>query len=364
LKRIYFALAGLLLVFAAAALITTASAFEGNILAQNQTQNQQQTQNPVTIRFTDNGETAIVTTYAETIACFLETADAAPALRHNDVVIPGLEHGITDGMHIEIIRAFPVHVRLNGHEQLLTFYARPGSILSAFVNELRLATDMDFTFDRAGWHRRLAAGDVVELESVIRLEREVYEFLEYTAEYTYCDELYFNQQELYRAGVLGVRRVETRALYIGNAVSEQAVLAYEIVSMPIPAVIRIGTALPPGHARAASGEIFTYARSVRMEATAYTLSFECTGRHPDHPLFGVTASGMMAQVGVVAVDTNVIPFHTQLYIEGYGFAVAGDRGGAIRGYKVDLYFNTREETIQFGRQNLRVWILLDEDAEI
>jgi len=94
-----------------------------------------------------------------------------------------------------------------------------------------------------------------------------------------------------------------------------------------------------------------------MEATAYTLSFECTGRHPGHPLFGVTASGMMAQVGVVAVDTNVIPFHTRMYIEGYGFAVAGDRGGAIRGYKVDLFFDTREEVRQFGRRHLQVWIL-------
>ena len=355
MKRLYFALAGLLLVFAVAALITTASAFEGNILTQNQTQNQQL--NAVTISFTDNGETDIVTTYAETIACFLEMAEVAPTLRYNDVVIPGLEHSITEGMHIEIVRAFPVHVRLNGHEQLLTFYARPGSILSTFVNEVRLATDMDFTFDRASWHRRLAAGDVIELESVRRLEREVYEFLEYTTEYTYCDELYINQQELYSAGVMGIRRVETRALYIGNAVSEQAVLAYEIVSMPTPAVVRVGTALPPGHARAANGEIFTYARSVRMEATAYTLSFECTGRHPDHPLFGVTASGMMAQVGVVAVDTNVIPFHTRLYIEGYGFAVAGDRGGAIRGYKIDLFFDTRDEVRQFGRRHLQVWIL-------
>jgi len=121
--------------------------------------------------------------------------------------------------------------------------------------------------------------------------------------------------------------------------------------------VHIGTYLPPYHAVSACGEVFAYSRSFVAEATAYTLDFQSTGRHPDHPLFGVTASGMMAQVGVVAVDTNVIPFHTQMYIEGYGFAVAGDRGGAIRGYKVDVFFDTREETIQFGRQHLRVWIL-------
>ena len=61
--------------------------------------------------------------------------------------------------------------------------------------------------------------------------------------------------------------------------------------------------------------------------------------------------------GLVAVDTRVIPFGTRLYIEGYGFAVADDTGGAIRGNKIDLAMDTLSEAYQFGRRTVVVHIL-------
>ncbi|MBR4030800.1 MAG: 3D domain-containing protein, partial [Clostridia bacterium] len=79
--------------------------------------------------------------------------------------------------------------------------------------------------------------------------------------------------------------------------------------------------------------------------------------------YGITASGMRAQVGVVAVDRRVIPLGTKLYIEAvdgswvYGNAIAGDTGGAIKGNRVDLFFDTTAECLQFGRRAARVYIL-------
>ena len=66
---------------------------------------------------------------------------------------------------------------------------------------------------------------------------------------------------------------------------------------------------------------------------------------------------MIAGRGVVAVDPSVIPLGTHLYVEGYGYAVAGDTGGNIRGRRVDLCYNTYDEAIRFGRQQVRVFIL-------
>jgi 3D (Asp-Asp-Asp) domain-containing protein len=86
-----------------------------------------------------------------------------------------------------------------------------------------------------------------------------------------------------------------------------------------------------------------------MEATAYIPS--------DGGGSGITATGMVAQHGVIAVDPNVIPLGSRVFIPGYGMAVAADTGGAIRGNRIDLCMNTYREAINFGRGVVEVYIL-------
>lgn len=97
----------------------------------------------------------------------------------------------------------------------------------------------------------------------------------------------------------------------------------------------------------------SYTRSMRMVATAYDPGPRSCGKWAS----GYTAIGMRAGYGVVAVDPRVIPFRTKLYVEGYGFCVAGDTGGAIKGNRIDLGFNTYEEAIRYGRRTVTVYIL-------
>ncbi len=84
-----------------------------------------------------------------------------------------------------------------------------------------------------------------------------------------------------------------------------------------------------------------------MKATAYSAGHGCGY---------ITANGSKAQYGVVAVDPRVIPLGTKLYIEGYGEAVAADTGGAIKGDRIDLCYNSNAECIQFGRRDVVVHI--------
>jgi 3D (Asp-Asp-Asp) domain-containing protein len=79
---------------------------------------------------------------------------------------------------------------------------------------------------------------------------------------------------------------------------------------------------------------------------------ECCGKDD-----GITASGMKAGKGVVAVDPTVVPLGTKLYVQGYGFCVAADTGGAIKGNKIDLCYNTYQEALNYGRKDVRVYIL-------
>ena len=61
--------------------------------------------------------------------------------------------------------------------------------------------------------------------------------------------------------------------------------------------------------------------------------------------------------GLVATDPRIIPMGTRLYIEGYGYAIADDTGGAIRGHKIDLAVDTLAEAYQIGRRQMTVYIL-------
>ncbi|QGG48683.1 3D domain-containing protein [Heliorestis convoluta] len=85
--------------------------------------------------------------------------------------------------------------------------------------------------------------------------------------------------------------------------------------------------------------------TMQVEATAYTH----TGNR--------TFSGKWPKVGLIAVDPRVIPMGTKLYVEGYGIAEAADTGGAIKGAMIDVFFDTREECILWGRRQVTIHIL-------
>lgn len=94
-------------------------------------------------------------------------------------------------------------------------------------------------------------------------------------------------------------------------------------------------------------------RKGKYITTAYCHCAKCCGKSN-----GITASGVKAVEGVtIAADTKVLPFGTKVYIEGIGERIVQDRGGAIKGNRIDIYFNTHEKALQYGRQTKEVTIL-------
>jgi len=154
-------------------------------------------------------------------------------------------------------------------------------------------------------------------------------------------------------GEEGSRQITSKTTYIGGEVDSVEVVEDVVIKEPVNEVIEKGVA------KVIETNAGTYLSNkvMKMRATAYTASRSCTGKGPGDPGYGITASGMKAAVGVVAVDKNVIPLGTKLYIEGYGFAIAGDTGGAIKGNKVDLFYNNYSEAINFGVQYRDVYVL-------
>jgi len=109
--------------------------------------------------------------------------------------------------------------------------------------------------------------------------------------------------------------------------------------------------------RASSISDFRYTKVYSMVATAYTAGPESTGKSPGMRGYGITASGMRVKPGVIAVDPRVIPLGTYVYVKGYGYSIAADTGGAIKGKRIDVYMKTLSEAYRWGRRTVNVYIL-------
>jgi 3D (Asp-Asp-Asp) domain-containing protein len=94
-------------------------------------------------------------------------------------------------------------------------------------------------------------------------------------------------------------------------------------------------------------------KTITVSATAYTAF--CNG------CSGITATGINLRANprlkVIAVDPRVIPLGSKVHVEGYGYAIAGDTGGAIKGNKIDLFMPSRSTALNFGRKTVSVKIL-------
>lgn len=133
------------------------------------------------------------------------------------------------------------------------------------------------------------------------------------------------------------------------------VLFSKVLRAPKTRVVAVGIGASPlaefeAHGIAAMASLTRSAmEAMQMVATAYTAGSAGGG--------GTTAIGRRAGYGIVAVDPRIIPLGTKLYISGYGFAVAGDTGGAIVGHRIDLGFDSLRSAMLFGRRDVTVYRL-------
>ncbi len=96
----------------------------------------------------------------------------------------------------------------------------------------------------------------------------------------------------------------------------------------------------------------------RMMATGYDNSFNSTGKNPGDPAYGITADGSVAGPGTIAAPRNY-SFGTMMYVPGYGLGIVQDRGGAITGAHIDLWFGTEQQALEWGNPTVDVEVCND-----
>ena len=163
-------------------------------------------------------------------------------------------------------------------------------------------------------------------------------------QYERVDTLPKGEEKVLQEGTVGLDEVEEEIHYKQGDVIDTKELQRKTITPMQPKVVQVGT-----REVEASRSYDRVREVITMEATAYLPT--------DGGGDGITATGIRARHGVVAVDPNVIPLGTRVYIPGYGEAIAADTGGDIVGNRIDVVLEDYGSAMQFGRRTVDVYIL-------
>lgn len=263
---------------------------------------------------------------------------AGISLQDNDDYTVSTEK-ITDNSVITVNRAMPVTVEIDGDIKTVSTTKKTVGELVSSMN-----LDEDKYFVETDKNIQLSADTKVKVlnvssKLVLRDEVQNYQVIKEPD-----SSLTRGNEEIKQSGRNGLNRLLVREKYHnGIKVGEDIVQTSQLVR-PVDQIVREGTAEPKNTIGWRS-----YSQVLYMEASAY-LPYDGGGS-------GYTALGIPARYGVVAVDPDIIPLGTRLYIPGYGEAIAADTGGAINGYMIDLCMEDYTQAIAFGRRGVEVYIL-------
>jgi len=311
------------------------------------------------VEINDNGNKIIIHTMKETAGEVLEQSGIV--LKPGDEVsVPldmKLKHDSTN--RIDIKRAVPVNVLVDG--KLIQIKTCEDTVGEALRNSIEM--DSNDRIEGAMPDDPVTDNMLVKVvrvdESIVKEEVSI-PFEVKTRENPRMDK---GKERVVVEGKEGLREDLYRVVIEDGKEVAREFLKSTLVSNPINKIVDVGTLATLKTSR---GDTVRYTKVLDMRATAYTSSFKDTGKHPDHPEFGITYTGIRARRGIIAVDPRVIPLHTKVYVEilgdtpDYGFALAADTGGAIKGDLIDVYLDTQEEVDRWGVKRCRVYILADQ----
>lgn len=270
----------------------------------------------------ERGQEIVSTTSRPTIAQALR--EAGVVIGPGDRVLPALDAPVTQDARVEIAHAHAVTLALpDDHRVLYTFAATVGDVLAEASVTLPEGAFVDPPFETPVTDDMSVR--VVQLSASRDIETE---YLESRTVYRLDPSLAPGQTRTVpgRDGAL-VRRYEVA--YVNGVEAGRDLIEEHYDPEPVDTVVYY-PAPPPDTGIPSAG----VARVLNVYATYYTPA--SAGRPPTDPNYGVTATGVLVTYGIVAVDPNVIPLGTRMYIPGYGYAVAADTGGAVKGYIIDL----------------------------
>lgn len=150
------------------------------------------------------------------------------------------------------------------------------------------------------------------------------------------------------AGRLGLKRVTYRARIVDGKEVTRETVREEVVREPVPQIVTARKPSVLGARGAYAGK-----KTLKVLATAYDPGPGSCGPYAN----GKTCNGKRAGYGIIAVDPTVIPLGAKIFVPEYGYGIAADVGGAIKGNRIDLGFNSRPGAFKWGKKWVTITIV-------
>ncbi|WLR50894.1 ubiquitin-like domain-containing protein [Bacillus tianshenii] len=298
------------------------------------------------VTLTVEGKKETVVTTAETVRDLLH--DQAVPMMQRDKVTPSKTTKIKDGMNISVEEAFQIPLAVGGEKKDVW---TTSTTVADLLKQQGVSMDND---DRVvpGLQAKVTKETKIK---VVRVEK-VTDVVEATVDYAVVtrkdSSLTSGKEKVLSEGQEGkVKKHYEVTLENGKEVARK-LLKKETTQESKDRIVAVGTKPKPASQPIVSRG-GSAVKEMYMKATAYTAY--CNG------CSGKTRTGidLRANPGakVVAVDPNVIPLGTKVWVEGYGYAIAGDTGGAIKGNRIDLFIPDKSKVHAYGVKRVKVKIL-------
>ena len=301
-----------------------------------------------TIEVVVDGQKVEITTLSKNLKTILDNNGITVAQK--DKISVELDSEVNDGDIIYINKAVDVEIIVDGKNLSIASAEKTVKDMLEAEN-IKISQEDKIT---PSIDENLQAGMTVE---VTRVEKELLKEVQpiaFETETRKNSELNQDVEEVVQDGSNGERTITTEVVYENGKEVNRRVVKEVVSKNPINKIIDIGTLAVVRPSRGSSDQDFAYSSMISCMSTAYTSDRGDSGT--------VTATGTTVRrnpdgYSTVAVDPRVIPLGTKLYIEGYGLAIAEDTGGAIVGNKVDVYVDSYDEAVNWGRRQVNVYIL-------
>ena len=288
-----------------------------------------------TVTLVDDGKQITIKTRAADVKTLL--LDQNVALGPHDAVLPGQSEKLADGARVEIRRAHMI--ALVADDGKSAFYS-VGETVGDVLKEKKVVLNAEDIVEPQP-DEKITGDTEIKVVRVVKESEVIKVAIASDTRRIPNHEMSRGISRTVSRGQDGEELQTWRVTYHDRQEVNRSLTDRQITSQPVDGVVEVGT----GQTVSRAGEVIRFREALDVVATAYTY----TGYN--------TSSGTKPTYGTVAVDPSVIPMGTRLYIEGYGYATALDRGSSIRGNRIDVFLETSGEAYCWGVKRVRIYIV-------